>query len=120
MNCKVVDFEKDAVVYNITGTSKAELDNKLNLFFTSENLPLKTDNGEEKVFQKGNKVMRILLGAFVKYFKLAVTVKQQDDHFSVRLHRDMGLILSGGLMGIKASRKEFERINEAFKVYFNN
>ncbi|MBL7708432.1 MAG: hypothetical protein JNJ86_05140, partial [Chitinophagaceae bacterium] len=62
MNCKVVDFEKDAVVYNITGTSKAELDNKLNLFFTSENLPLKTDNGEEKVFQKGNKVMRILLG----------------------------------------------------------
>lgn len=120
MNCKVVDFEKDAVVYNITGSSKAELDNKLNLFFTSGNLPLKTDSGEEKIFQKGNKVMRILLGVFVKYFKLVVTVRQQDDLFSVRLHRDMGLILSGGLMGIKASRKEFERITEAFKVYFNN
>jgi hypothetical protein len=120
MNCKVVDFEKNAVVYNITGTSKAELDNKLNLFFTSENLPLRKDTGEERVYQKGNKVMRILFGVFVKYFKLEVTIKQQDELFSVRLHRDMGLILSGGLMGIKASRKEFERINEAFKIYFNN
>ncbi len=120
MNCKVADFEKDAVVYNITGTSKAELDNKLNLFFTSENLPLRKDTGEERVYQKGSKVMRILFGVFVKYFKLEVTIKQQDELFSVRLHRDMGLILSGGLMGIKASRKEFERINEAFKIYFNN
>ena len=120
MNCKVVDFGKDTVVYAISGTSKAELDNKLNLFFASENLSLKTDTGEERVFQKGNKIMRILLGVFVKYFKIVATVKQEGELFSVRLHRDMGLILSGGLVGMRASRKEFERINEAFKVYFNN
>ena len=120
MTCTTVDFSKDFIVYNITGSTKEELENKLNLFFTSEKLLLKSDKPEQKVFQKGNKVMRILFGVFVKYFKIAVTVRQQDGLFSVKVLRDMNFVFSGGLAGLRASRKEFERITEAFKVYFNN
>lgn len=118
MQTTLVDFGNDSVVYNISGITREELENKLNLFFASEHLPLKSDKPEEKVYQKGNKVLRGLLGVFVKYFKVVVSVRQQDDFFSVRLLRDMNLYMSGGLIGISKSRKEFARISEAFKAYF--
>ena len=117
MTCTVVDFAKDSVVYNITGCTKEELDNKLNLFFTSESFSRKSDTGTEKIYTRGNKIARILLGVFVKYFKVAVSVKSDGQLFSVRFHRDMNLFLSGGLIGIVSSRKEFARLTEAFKVY---
>ncbi len=119
MQAKLVDFGNDSVVYNITGTTREELENKLNLFFTSENLPLKSDKGDEKVYQKGNKLLRGLLGVFIKYFRIVVTIRKQDDLFSVRILRDMNLVMSGGLIGINKSRKEFARISDAFKAYFN-
>ena len=118
MLATLVDFGNDSVVYNIIDTTRAELENKLNLFFASENLPLKSDTPDEKVFMKGNKIFRIFLGAFVKYFKVVVSVRQQGDMFSVRLLRDMNLAVSGGLIGINKSRKEFARLSEAFKIYF--
>lgn len=118
MQATLVDFGNDSVVYNFTGATREELENKLNLFFASENLPLKSDKGDEKVYQRGNKALRILFGVFVKYFKLAVSIKQQDQLFSVRILRDMNLVMSGGLVGINKSRKEFSRISEALKVYF--
>jgi hypothetical protein len=120
MQATLVDFGKDSVVYNITGTDKAGLENKLNLFFSSQELPLKKDNGDEKTYQKGSKLMRILFGVFVKYFKVVATVKQQGDLFSVRLVRDMGLAASGGLVGIKKSRDRFNELSEAFKAHFNS
>lgn len=120
MKCTVADFGKDSVVYNIAGCSKAELENKLNLFFNSETLTLRSETADEKVFQKGNKIMRILFGVFVKYFKITVSIHNHGDMFRVKLLRDMNFFMSGGLIGMKATRKEFERINEAFKIYFNN
>ncbi|MDP4263048.1 MAG: hypothetical protein Q8941_11010 [Bacteroidota bacterium] len=120
MTCTVVDFAKDAVVYTIAGTTKEELDNKLNLFFTSEGFSRKSDTGAEKIFQRGNKITRILFGVFVKYFQVAVSIKAEGQAFSLHLRRDMNFFLSGGLAGIGASRKEFTRISDAFKVYFNN
>ena len=118
MQTTLVDFGNDSLVFNITGTTREELENKLNLFFASENLPLKSDKGDEKIYQKGNKVLRVLFGVFVKYFKVAVSIKNQGDLFSVKLVRDMNLAMSRGLIGINKSRKEFARISDAFKAYF--
>jgi hypothetical protein len=120
MQATLIDFGNDAVVYNITGATRAELENKLNLFFASEKLPLKSEKGDEKLYIRGSKTMRILFGAFVRYFRVAVTIRQENELFSVRLLRDMNLVVSGGLIGINKSRKEFTRITEAFKAYFNS
>ena len=107
MDCKVVDFTSDSVVYNITSCTKEELDNKLNPFFASERFTPKSDTETEKIFRRGNKVARILLGVLVKYFRIVVSVKTDGRLYSVRLMGKMNLALSGGLMGIAASRKEF-------------
>lgn len=120
MTCTVVDFAKDRTVYNITGASASELDNKLNLFFTSEGYSVKSNKKEgETVYKKGNFVLRILFGAFVKYYQVLVVVKKQDDLFSVLVQRD-GNGMSGGVIGMNQVRKEFARLNEGFKVYFSS
>ena len=119
MRCTVKDFAKDSIVYTITGTTREELENRLNLFFTSQNLAVKKDTPGEKIYQRGNKALRILLGVFIKYFKIVVQVAGTNEEFTVKILRDMNFIMSGGLVGMQKSRTEFGRINDAFKVYFN-
>lgn len=119
MQATVVDFAKDRIIYNITGCTKEELDNKLNLFFTSEGYTLKSAEGETHTYTKGNRVLRLLLGAFVKYHKQSVIVKHEGELYSVMLHKD-STGMSGGLIGMNQVKKEFARLSEAFKNYFKN
>jgi hypothetical protein len=118
MNVTVADFAKDRTIFNVTGTNLPELDNKLNLFFTSEGYKYKGTKGNGKIYTKGNKVLRVILGAFWKYFKIYVEIKNQGDLFSVLLQRDASGFM-GGAIGVMQVRKEFERLTEAFKVYFS-
>lgn len=118
MNCTVVDFAKDRTVFNITGTTREELDNKLNLFFSSEGYTFKGEKDNGKIYTKGNKVLRAILGAFWKYFKVFVLVKNEKDLFSVLIQKDASGFM-GGAIGMAQVRKEFARITEAFKIYFS-
>jgi hypothetical protein len=117
MTSTVVDFAKDRVVYNFTNCTQEELDNKLNLFFVSEGYTYKGEKDGSKIFTKGNKVLRAILGAFWKYFKVTVTTKKENELFSVLVKKDASGLM-GGAIGMHQVRKEFERMTEAFKNYF--
>ena len=117
MQVTVVDFANDRIVYNMTGCTKEELDNKLNLFFTSQRYKVKKAEGESITYEKGNRVLRLLLGAFVKYHKQIVIIKHQGDLFSLLLQKD-STGMSGGLIGMNQVKKEFARLTEAFREYF--
>lgn len=118
MNCTVVDFAKDRTVFNITNATAEELDNKLNLFFSSEGYSLLKEKPGEKVYKKGNKVLRYILGAFVKYHQVLVSTKSDGNMFSVMVQRDSSGF-SGGVIGMNQVRKEFARLTESFKSYFS-
>lgn len=118
MHLEVVDFAKDRVVYNATNCTREEIDNRLNLFFTSEGYRLKSAKDDTRVYEKGNRVARLILGAFVKYHKQSVAIKQEGDLFSIMLHRD-STGMSGGLIGMNQVKKEFTRLTEAFRAYFS-
>ncbi|MGQ0739168.1 MAG: hypothetical protein ACT4OJ_08935 [Bacteroidota bacterium] len=117
MQITIADSAEDRVIYNITDCTKEEIDNKLNLFFSSEGYILKSAEGEIRTYEKGNRAMRIIFGAFSKYHKQSVTVKQQGELFSLLLHRD-STGMSGGLIGMNQVKKEFARLREAFVAYF--
>jgi hypothetical protein len=117
MQATVVDFAKDRVIHNFTNSTKEELDNKMNLFFTSQGYTLKSSEGESSSYTKGNRVLRLLFGAFVKYHKQTVIIKNQVDLFSVLLQKD-STGMSGGLIGMNQVKKEFARLSEAFREYF--
>lgn len=118
MNATLVDFAKDRFVYNFTDCTKEELDNKLNLFFISEGYKYKGEEKGGKVYTKGNKALRVILGAFWKYFRMFVAIKSENNLFSVMVQKDASGFM-GGAIGMHQVRKEFERITEAFKVYFS-
>ncbi len=117
MQATLVDFAKDQVVYNFTGCTKEELDNKLNLFFTSEGYKFKGEKDGGRIYTKGNQTLRVILGAFWKFFRMHVSVKQENDLFSVRVQKDASGLM-GGAVGMHQVKKEFTRLSEAFKVYF--
>ena len=119
MQVKIVDSAPDRFVYNITGCTGDELDNKLNLFFISQGYRLKSAEGEMKTYEIGNRTLRVLFGAFVKYHKQSVTIKNQGDLFSVMVTKD-STGLSGGLIGMNAVKKEFARLADSFRTYFDN
>ncbi len=117
MQITVADFANDRVIYNFTGCTKEELENKMNLFFQSEGYWPKPSEGEIKIYERGSRALRIIFGAFSKYNKQSVTIKQEGDLISVMLHRD-STGMSGGLIGMNQVKKEFTRLAEAFKSYF--
>lgn len=117
MQTTVVDFAKDRVIYNMTGCTQEELENKLNLFFTSEGYTPKTKDGETYTYTKGNRVLRILFGAFVKYHKQSVVIKHEGELYSVLLQKD-STGMSGGLIGMNQVKKEFARLTDSFRNYF--
>jgi hypothetical protein len=118
MQVQVTDFAKDRIIYQVSNATREELDNRLHLFFGSEGYKPKTVTGEKWVFEKGNRVLRILFGAFVKYHKQSISIVPQGDGFQLLLHRDSSG-LSGGLIGMHQVRKEFEGMTERFKAYMN-
>jgi hypothetical protein len=117
MQATVVDFAKDRVIYNMTGCTREELENKINLFFTSEGYTPKAKDADNYTFTKGNRVLRLLFGAFVKYHKQSIVIKNEGALFSVMLHKDSSG-MSGGLIGMNQVKKEFARLSDAFKEYF--
>ena len=118
MQATVVDFAKDRVVYNFTGCTKEEIDNKLNLFFTSEGYKYRGEKDNGKIYTKGNKTLRVILGAFWKYFRVYVAVKNEKDLYSVMVQKDASGLM-GGAIGMNQVRKEFARLTESFKAYFS-
>lgn len=117
MQATLVDFAKDRVIYNMTDCTHEELENKLTLFFTSQGYTPKTKDNETFTYTKGNRVLRILFGAFVKYHKQSVVIKSQGNLYSVLLQKDSSG-MSGGLIGMNQVKKEFARLTEAFREYF--
>ena len=117
MNVTVSYFSKDQTVFFIAGIPVAGLENKLNLFFTSEGYKYKGKKGAGEIYSRGNQVLRVIFGAFWKYFRIYVEIKKHDDSFSVLLRKDASGLM-GGAIGMAQVRKEFVRLTEAFRLYF--
>ncbi len=117
MKFQVTDFAKDRVVYKFSECRKEELENKINLFFTAEGYAYKGEKENGKIYSKGNQFLRVLLGAFWKFFKMRVEIRQNNDQFEVMVKKDASGLM-GGAVGMRQVSKEFQRLGEAFKVYF--
>jgi|SRR5690606_6744849 len=116
MKTTTFPFEKNQPVYQISDCTQTELDEKIQIFFASQGYKPFSSNGKTTTYTKGNKTMRILLGAVVEYYKQDVDITQQGKTFAVTLPKSPAGI-SGGLIGKRQAEKEYIRLNEAFKIY---
>jgi hypothetical protein len=61
-------------------------------------------------YERGNRVLRLLFGAFYKYFKFGVRVEDGGDgKLKVRVHK-LTSGMSGGLIGVGQVKTELKRI----------
>jgi hypothetical protein len=96
-----------------------ELENRLNLFFSSEGYDLRSARSDQRVFEKGNRLLRNLFGAYFKFYRLRLFIKKEGDRYMLVFQKDLSGI-SGGLIRENQVNKEFIRLNEAFQHYFRN
>jgi hypothetical protein len=68
-----------------------------------------------RTYVKGNRVARLLLGAFYKYFQFHVEMKEIDEG-SVRVTVTKTTTgMSGGLVGVNQVKKELARLESVMK-----
>lgn len=65
---------------------------------------------ENALYERGNRTMRILLGAFHKYFKFRVLILPDGNDVSVRIVRESSG-MSGGLIGMNQVKNEFRLLS---------
>ena len=67
-------------------------------------------------FEKGSRVMRLLFGAFCKYFKFRVYIDDcNNGEVKVTVSKDT-TGLSGGAIGVNQVKKEFYSLSKAFQT----
>ena len=100
-------------VYN--GISKEELDRKINDLLTTLGYTMKGGQNGQLIYEKGNRTMRILFGAMVKYFKISVqTIVSAPNEVKCEL-RSQTSGFSGGLIGMNQVKTEIRNLFSAFQ-----
>lgn len=115
-NLKLADFQegKNSRVFYFEGSNTQELAGIINNFFLGEGYKIEEGSPENAIYGIGNKVMRILFGAFVKRYTFNVIVKDDGERTKVEVAKAMSGV-SGGAIGIAKLNKEYKRIVEAIK-----
>jgi hypothetical protein len=91
--------------------SDNELANAISQVMIGRGYKLKEGTIVNGVYEKGDRTMRLLFGAFVKYFKFTINVT----NMKVTLNSGTSGF-SGGVIGIGQVRKEAGEIAEVFKT----
>lgn len=82
----------------------------------SRGYELKEGNPQDGVFERGNRIIRLLLGAFHKYFKFGVRVEPGEGGIlKVRVHK-LTSGFSGGVIGMNQVKNELKGLAEALKA----
>lgn len=103
---------QDGFTHIYSGISSDDLEDKVHDAFSSRGYKLKSGEEGRGTYTKGNRVARILLGAFYKYFKCDVnTEKHGTEELSVQVRKGTSG-MSGGLIGMNQVKKELVNISE--------
>ncbi|MCD6556525.1 MAG: hypothetical protein J7K64_04960 [Bacteroidales bacterium] len=93
-----------------SGISKDELDVKIDELLLSSGYKMKEGKLGNATYVKGNRALRILFGAFVKYFKFNIeTNSNNSDELKVEVKKATSE-MTGGLIGVSQVKKELKRM----------
>lgn len=102
---------QDGLISNLyTGTNVAQLTQFLHQMMAQIGYSVKEEQPGTITYEKGNRVMRILFGAFVKYFKFTVTIVQTaENEITINIFKQSSGV-SGGLIGMNQVKNEMKMI----------
>ena len=110
---KKTENKKESTFY-YAGVEKDAFTQKIDAFFTTQGYTLKEGDKANGTYEKGNRVMRLLLGALYKYFKFRTHIEfnadKQEAKFTL-IKATSGF--SGGAVGVSQVKKEVKVLEEA-------
>jgi hypothetical protein len=112
-NIEMQDGSNILLVYS--GVDAEKLGIEVGKAMAARGYEIKEGNPQDGVYERGNRVVRILLGAFHKYFKFGVRVEQgTEGTLKVRVHK-LTSGFSGGLIGVNQVKNELKGLAEALQ-----
>lgn len=100
---------KDKAIFTFEGTTEDAIASKVNDLFIKDIYSLEEETQLKGKYGKGSKIMRILLGAFVKRFAWEVTISTQGGLTTATLYKETKGY-AGGAIGVNQVNKEFKRL----------
>lgn len=101
----------ETFVFNYSGISQADLEKAIDNLMTSA----KYKHLGGGLYERGSHMMRLLLGAFHKYFKFQVSVDASDPNNIKVGVRKANSGMSGGLIGMNQVKTELANLNRLFQ-----
>lgn len=106
---------KDMISFAYTAIPKPDLRQKAEEILRHRNYNKVGETNGNSTYEFGNRTMRILMGAFVRYFKFHVVINDIDtDTLELRIVRATTGI-SGGVIGINQVTTEMTELSIALK-----
>lgn len=113
-----INLEKlssDQSVHQYSNIDRNSLIAQLDSKFASWGYKVESGSPGNASYEKGNRTMRILFGAFVTYFKFTVVVSENSDGIIKVGVQKTTSGMSGGLIGLKKISDELIRVAEELK-----
>lgn len=106
-----------AFEYNFEGNEQDKIKTVSDEFFFRIGFKNLGHVGNKTTYEKGSRILRILLGAFVSYHKYDLLYLSSENKLTVKLlNASSGM--SGGLIGMNAVKAEFNRTAESLEVFY--
>lgn len=83
--------------------------------FQANGYSIKSGDLGNRTYVKGNRVARLLLGAFYKYFEFRVGTNELSDDLVKATVTKTSSGMSGGVIGVNQVKKELARLETVFK-----
>lgn len=112
---KIVHFQEvnNKIQYVFENCSPEQLANALGALMQQQGYRLEEGNPVNGTYGIGNKVMRILFGAFVKRYAFQVYITPNGPNTNFEFSKGMSG-MSGGVIGIAKLNTEFKRLAALF------
>lgn len=109
-------LNNESCVNLYSGITQEELDKEVDKFFKSSGYKIKEGKPGNATYEKGNKTMRILFGAFAKHFVFKTKTSSNETN-NVTLAVTKGTSgIAGGLVGMKQVKTELTRISKTLET----
>ncbi len=103
---------KDFFAHIYSNCSKQDLDQIIHDRLISAGYSIKEGIPGNGTYSKGNRTMRLIFGAFVKYFKLRIFTNQTEQGTVRAEFRKATSGMSGGLIGMNQVKKELNYLSQ--------
>lgn len=105
----------DGLISNLyKGISAEEMTKKVTEVMEQQGYQVTNDQFGNLILEKGSRIKRLLLGAFVTYFKFSVTMAPGvNNELTINIFQQSSG-MSGGLIGMNQIKTELARLNFLF------